>query len=58
MWRSAFVLAFVLSLRAAGRPTGRHPSPRTGQRLPAVPRAGRRLRPPAAESSDPASSRR
>ena len=54
----AQVLAFVLSLRAAGHPAGRHRSPRTGVPLPAVPRAGRRLGPTAAESSDPASSGR
>jgi flagellar biosynthesis protein FlhB len=48
----AQVLAFVLSLRAAGRPAGRHRTPRTGEPLPPVSRAGRRVRPDAAESSD------
>jgi flagellar biosynthesis protein FlhB len=48
----AQVLAFVLSLRAAGQPVGRRRSPRTGEPLPSVPRAGRRVRPdPTADSS-------
>ncbi len=50
----AQVLAFVLSLRASGHPAGRHRTPRTGEPLPAVPRAGRRASTDAAESSDPA----
>lgn len=53
----AQVLAFVLSLRAGGHPAGRHRTPRTGEPLPEVPRAGRRRR-PAAESSGPAATGR
>jgi flagellar biosynthetic protein FlhB len=40
----AQVLAFVLSMRAAGVPAGRHRTPRTGEPLPDVPRARRRAR--------------
>ena len=40
----AQVLAFVLSMRAAGVPAGRHRTPRTGEPLPEMPRAGRRVR--------------
>jgi flagellar biosynthesis protein FlhB len=47
----AQVLAFVLSLRAAGVPAGRHRTPRTGEPLPEVPRAGRR--PPRPALPDP-----
>ena len=47
----AQVLAFVLSLRAGGHPAGRHRTPRTGEPLPAVARAGRRQRPARDESS-------
>ena len=50
----AQVLAFVLSLRANGHPVGRHRTPRTGEPLPGVPRAGRRVRPVPADSSGPA----
>ena len=54
----AQVLAFVLSLRAAGVPAGRHRTPRTGEPLPEVPRAGRRsarpARPAPADPSSPA----
>jgi len=50
----AQVLAFVLSLRANGHPAGRHRTPRTGEPLPAVPRAGRRVRPVPSDSSGPA----
>jgi flagellar biosynthetic protein FlhB len=54
----AQVLAFVLSLRAGGHPAGRHRTPRTGEPLPEVPRAGRRRRPASAESSGPAATGR
>ena len=50
----AQVLAFVLSLRAAGVPAGRHRTPRTGEPLPEIPRAGRRPHRPAADASSPA----
>ena len=50
----AQVLAFVLSLRANGHPAGRHRTPRTGEPLPGVPRAGRRVRPVPTDSSGPA----
>jgi flagellar biosynthetic protein FlhB len=49
----AQVLAFVLSMRAAGVPAGRHRTPRNGEPLPQVPRAGRRTHRPA--SSDASS---
>ena len=55
----AQVLAFVLSMRAAGVPPGRHRTPRAGEPLPEVPRAGRRPpRPDPAESSGPVLGRR
>jgi flagellar biosynthetic protein FlhB len=55
----AQVLAFVLSLRSAGVPAGRHRTPRTGEPLPDVPRAGRRVpRPAPSEPSSPAATRR
>jgi flagellar biosynthesis protein FlhB len=51
----AQVLAFVLGRRAAGAAPGRHRTPRSGEPLPEVPRAGRRApRPPAPEASGPA----
>jgi flagellar biosynthetic protein FlhB len=50
----AQVLAFVLSMRAAGVPAGRHRTPRRGDPLPDVPRAGRRPpRPAGPDASDP-----
>jgi flagellar biosynthetic protein FlhB len=50
----AQVLAFVLSMRAAGVPAGRHRTPRSGEPLPEVPIAGRRpFRPGDSEPSDP-----
>jgi flagellar biosynthetic protein FlhB len=55
----AQVLAFVLSLRAAGAPAGRHRTPRAGDPLPPVPRAGRRApRTPGVDASSPATARR
>jgi len=61
----AQVLAFVLSMRAAGVPPGRHRTPRSGEPLPDVPRAGRRTFRPGdpdlskrSEPSDPVSSGR
>src|SRR3954451_3036315 len=54
----AQVLAFVLSLRAAGHPAAGPRSPRTGEPPRTVLGTGRRLRPPVAESSDPAPSGR
>ncbi len=55
----AQVLAFVLSMRAAGVPAGRHRTPRSGEPLPEVPRAGRRpMRPAPPEPSDPVGTRR
>jgi flagellar biosynthetic protein FlhB len=55
----AQVLAFVLSMRAAGVPAGRHRTPRNGEPLPEVPRAGhRRPRPAAPDGSSPAASSR
>jgi flagellar biosynthesis protein FlhB len=51
----AQVLAFVLSMKAAGVPAGRHRTPRTGEPLPEVPRPGRRVpRTAPSESSDAA----
>ncbi|NUR07694.1 MAG: EscU/YscU/HrcU family type III secretion system export apparatus switch protein [Nocardioidaceae bacterium] len=43
----AQVLAFVLSLRAAGAASGKHRSPRLAETLPDVPRSRRRRRAPA-----------
>jgi flagellar biosynthetic protein FlhB len=43
----AQVLAFVLSLRAAGRAAGKHLTPRHGEALPEVPRSRRRRAAPA-----------
>jgi flagellar biosynthesis protein FlhB len=55
----AQVLAFVMSMRAAGVPAGRHRTPRAGQPLPEVPLAGRRpFRPGGADASDPVPERR
>jgi flagellar biosynthetic protein FlhB len=55
----AQVLAFVLGMRASGAPAGRHRTPRSGEPLPEVPRAGRRAaRPTAPEASGPATTRR
>ena len=54
----AQVLAYVLSLRAAGVPAGRHRTPRTGEPLPEVPKAGRRSRPGPADPSSAALSGR
>jgi flagellar biosynthetic protein FlhB len=50
----AQVLAFVLSRRGAGAPTGRHPSPRDATPLPTLPRGRRRASPALPESSGPA----
>lgn len=55
----AQVLAFVMSMRAAGVPAGRHRTPRTGQPLPEVPLAGRRpFRPGGPDASEPVPERR
>jgi flagellar biosynthetic protein FlhB len=54
----AQVLAYVLSRRAAGAAAGQHRSPRDGTPLPTLPRAGRRVRPPAPDSSGGAPSGR
>jgi flagellar biosynthesis protein FlhB len=55
----AQVLAFVLSMRAAGVPAGRHRTPRNGEPLPEVPRAGRRVhRPSASDASSAAAGSR
>ncbi len=54
----AQVLAFVLSMRAAGVPAGRHRTPRNGEPLPEVPRAGRRVHRPAADASSAAAGSR
>jgi flagellar biosynthetic protein FlhB len=55
----AQVLAFVLSLRASGVPAGRHRTPRAGEPLPEVPRAGRRApRTHVPQGSGPAGSSR
>jgi flagellar biosynthetic protein FlhB len=55
----AQVLAFVLGMRASGAPAGRHRTPRSGEPLPEVPRAGRRApRPAASEASGPVATRR
>ncbi len=49
----AQVLAFVMSLRAAGTPVGRHRTPRAQAPLPDLPRAGRRRPVVRADSSGP-----